>query len=199
VVAVNEVGTGGRQFGQSPIFRTELVETMMKTLIKAAVAATVATGLFASPALAANTATAPFIAKAKIVKPLTLVKATDLDFGTITMAAALTSSKVTVARSGGTAVTACGSNLTCSTPTAASFDVTGVALQQLNVTIGTFLPLRNTADLTKTVALTIDNDTTVTLDAAGAGSFDIGGEITVSSTTADGDYTSSVPVTVTYQ
>jgi len=55
----------------------------MKTLIKAAVAATVATGLFASPALAANTATAPFTAKAKIVKPLTLTAAGTLDFATI--------------------------------------------------------------------------------------------------------------------
>jgi hypothetical protein len=172
---------------------------MTKFLTKAALAATIATGLFVSPALAANTATAPFVAKAKILKPLTLVKATDLDFGTITMGAALSSSNVVVARSGGSAATACGANLTCTVPTAGSFDVTGVAFQQLNVTIGTFLPLRNTADLTKTVSLSIDNDATVTLDNAGLGSFDIGGSITVLAATADGDYTSTVPVTVTYQ
>ena len=172
---------------------------MTKFLTKAALAATVATGLFASPALAANSASAPFIAKAKIVKPLTLVKATDLDFGTITMGAALTSSNVVVARSGGSAATSCGANLTCTAPVAASFNVTGVALQQLDVSVGTFLPLRNTADLTKTVALSVDPDLTVTLNSTGAGSFDIGGSITVTAGTADGDYTSSVPVTVSYQ
>ena len=41
----------------------------MKTLIKAALAATVATGLCAAPAFAApNTASANFIAKARIIK-----------------------------------------------------------------------------------------------------------------------------------
>jgi hypothetical protein len=202
VVAVNEDGTGGRRFGQSPIFRTEFVETMMKTLIKAAVAATVATGLFASPALAANSATAPFTAKAKIVKPLTLTKAFDLDFGTITMGPLLdaTGSKVVVGRTGG-ATTSCGTNLTCSpNPVPASFDVTGVALQQLNISLSN-VPggLINTADATKSVAFTVDPDTTVTLDTAGAGNFDIGGSITVTSATADGDYKNTVDVTVAYQ
>jgi len=170
----------------------------MKTMFKAALAATVATGLFASPALAANSATAPFTAKAKIVKPLTLTKATDLDFGTITMGAALSSSDVVVGRSGGTATTSCGTNLTCSAPTAASFNVTGVALQTLNVTLGAVTPLVNTLDNTKTVSFSADPDTTVSLDAAGAGSFDIGGKITVLAATADGDYTGTVNVTVAY-
>ena len=53
----------------------------MKTMFKAALAATVATGLFASPAMAANSATKPFTATAKIVKPLTLVNTSLLDFG----------------------------------------------------------------------------------------------------------------------
>lgn len=175
----------------------------MKTLIKAAVAATVATGLFASPALAAtttgNSAVAPFTAKAKIVKPLTLVKATDLDFGTITMGALLTSSKVVVGRTGG-ASDACGAELTCSAPTAASFDVTGVALQQLDITLSRVpAGLLNTLDATKSVAFTVDPDTTVTLDAAGAASFDIGGAITVLSSTVDGDYSNTMDVTVSYQ
>jgi Domain of unknown function (DUF4402) len=171
----------------------------MKTLIKAALAATVATGLFASPALAANTATAPFTAKAKILKPLTLTKAADLDFGTITMGAALTSSNVVVGRSGG-AATACGANLTCSAPTAAVFNATGVALQQLNVTL-TNVPatLVNTVDSTKSVAFSVDPDATVSLDALGAGSFDIGGSITVLASTPDGQYNGTVDVTVSYQ
>ena len=170
----------------------------MKTMFKAALAATVATGLFASPALAANSATAPFTAKAKIVKPLTLTNAGDLDFGTITMGAALSSSNVVVGRSGGTAITSCGTNLTCTAPTAASFNVTGVALQTLNVTLGPVTPLVNSGDNTKTVTFSADPDPTVSLDATGAGSFDIGGSITVLAATADGDYTGTVNVTVAY-
>jgi hypothetical protein len=200
VVAVNEDGTGGRQFGQSPIFRTELVETNMKTLTKAALAATVATGLFASPALAANSATAPFTAKAIIVKPLTLTNTAPLDFGTITLGAGVTSSNVVVGRTGGSATTSCGANLTCSAPSAATFDVTGVAAQQLNISL-TNVPggLINSVDATKSVAFSPDPDATVTLDSLGKGSFDIGGAITVLASTVDGAYSNTMDVTVTYQ
>jgi len=172
---------------------------MTKFLTKAALAATIATSLFAAPAIAANTATAPFTAKAVILKPLTLVNTGDLDFGTITMGAALTSSNVVVGRTGGVAVSSCGTNLLCSAPTAATFDVTGVALQQLNVTVAS-LPasLVNTADPSQSVPFSADADPTVTLDSAGLGSFDIGGSITVSSTTADGNYSADVDVTVEY-
>ena len=170
----------------------------MKTMFKAALAATVATSLFAAPAFAANSDTKPFTAKATIMKPLTLTNTGDLDFGTITMGAALSSSNVVVGRSGGTATTSCGANLTCSTPAAATFSVTGVALQTLAVTLGTVSPLKNTADNTKTVSFSADPDTSVSLDSTGAGSFDIGGSITVLATTADGNYTGTVDVTVAY-
>ena len=171
----------------------------MKTLIKAALAATVATGLFASPALAANSATAPFTAKAKIVKPLTLEKASDLDFGTITMGAGLTSSNVVVGRTGG-ATTSCGANLTCTAPVAASFNVTGVALQQLSVTLSNVpATLVHTIDNTKNVSFSVDPDTSLTLNGSGLGSFDIGGSITVVAATADGDYDGNIDVTVSYQ
>jgi len=171
---------------------------MTKFLTKAALA-TLATGLFAAPVLAANTVTAPFTAKAVIVKPLTLVNTGDLDFGTITMGAALTSSAVVVGRTGGAAASSCGANLTCSAPAAATFDVTGVALQQLNITVAS-LPasLVHTTDATKSVPFSADADPSVTLDASGLGSFDIGGSITVSSTTADGTYDADVDVTVEY-
>ena len=185
--------------GQSPIFKNRIVETKMKTMIKAALAATVATGLFAAPAFAANSATSPFIAKASIVKPLTLTNDTPLDFGTITMGAAVTSSDVVVARSGGSTTTSCGTNLTCSTPSAATFTVTGVAAQTLGITLGTVGPLVNTLNPLKTVAFVADPDTSVVLNSSGSGSFDIGGKITVLSSTADGDYTASVNVTVAYQ
>jgi hypothetical protein len=200
VVAVNEDGTGGRQFGQSPIFRTELVETMMKTLIKAAVAATVATGLFASPAFAApNTDSADFYAKAKIVKAVTLVNnnASNIDFGTITMQSTLTSQTVTVGQDnsrdcGGTA-------LTCVFPTqaAASFTVTGVPTQSLDVVLEAPTTLDDGAG--NTVDFRPDAPTVVTVEDNGKVDFGIGGEIDVVSGTKDGSYSGDLTVTVTYQ
>jgi hypothetical protein len=176
----------------------------MKTMIKAALAATVATGLFAAPALAANSATAPFTAKAKIMKPLTLVNDTPLDFGTITMGAGLTSSNVVIGRTGGSATTSCGTNLTCVGGAAATFTVSGVAGQQLNITLsGVPGGLLNTADNTKSVGFTPDPDTTVTLGTGatdlGIGKFDIGGAITVLASTVDGTYENTMNVTVAYQ
>ena len=88
---------------------------MTKTLFKAALAATAATGLFASPAMAQSIE--PFTATATIVKPLELTKVSDLDFGTITMGSGLTSSDVVVTQSG--AGSTCGANLTCTAPTPA--------------------------------------------------------------------------------
>jgi hypothetical protein len=199
VVAVNEDGTGGRRFGQSPIFRTELVETMMKTLIKAAVAATVATGLFASPAFAAaNTANKDFTAKAKIVKAVTLAKNSNLDFGTITMLSTLTTATVKVGQAA--AGNACASGLTCSFPTqaAATFTVTGVPTQALDVVVTGATALTDTTGL-NTVPFRFDAPATVTVAAGGTVDFAIGGEIDIVSATKDGVYSGDLTVTVTYQ
>jgi hypothetical protein len=172
---------------------------MMKTMFKAALAATVATGLFAAPAFAANSDTKPFTATAKIVKPLTLVNTVDLDFGTITMLPALSSTVVTVGRTGGAASVCDTTVVTCSAPTAAVFTVSGVALQTLNVTVAsTPAVLTNTVDSTKTVPFSADPDATVALNASGAGSFDIGGAVTVAATTAEGTYSADIDVTVAY-
>ncbi|HXG98899.1 MAG TPA: DUF4402 domain-containing protein [Sphingomicrobium sp.] len=172
---------------------------MTKFLTKAALAATIATGLFAAPAIAANKETAPFTAKAKIVKPLTLKNTGALDFGTITMGTTLTSSTVVVARTDGPGAS-CGTNLTCTgTQTAATFDVTGVALQALSIKVDTtVIALVHSVDTTKSVSFTANPDTSVTLSSTGTGSFDVGGSITVTSGTLDGDYSASIPVTVEY-
>ncbi|MDQ3074898.1 MAG: DUF4402 domain-containing protein [Pseudomonadota bacterium] len=170
----------------------------MKTLIKAALAATVATGLFAAPAFAApNTDSADFTAKAKIVKAVTLVKNFDLDFGTITMLSTLTSQTVTIGQDdtrdcGGT-------NLTCSFPTqaAATFTVTGVPTQALDVALVAPTDLDDGAG--NLVAFRPDAPTVVTVAAGGTVDFGIGGEIDVVSATKDGLYSGDLTVTVTYQ
>ncbi len=170
----------------------------MKTLIKAALAATVATGLLASPAFAApNTDSADFIAKAKIVKAVTLTKNFDLDFGTITMLNTLTSQTVTVGQDNSTACG--GADLTCSFPTqaAATFTVTGVPTQALDVSL--VAPTVLTDALSNTVAFRPDAPSVVTVAAGGSVDFGIGGAIDVVSATKDGSYSGDLTVTVTYK
>lgn len=168
---------------------------MTKFLTTAALAVTAATALFAAPAMAANSDSKPFTARAVILKPLTLTNVTDLDFGTITMGAALASSSVSVNQAG---TRTCGTNLSCSgTPTAADFTVAGVALQTLDVDV--VAPATLDDAFGNSVAFSASGPATVTLIADGTGTFSVGGSITVASTTADGAYSADVDVTVSYQ
>ena len=174
---------------------------MTKFLTKAALAATVATGLFASPALAADTEA--FTATARIVSPLTLTNVNDLNFGTITKLPGLpvAGQAVVVGRSGGSAATSCGANLLCTTPTVASFNVSGSIGQGLTVTTSAVTSLGRVGG-GGSVAFAADAPGTVALAGPGVGagtaSFEIGGSITVSSATPDGSYTADVDVTVEY-
>ena len=170
----------------------------MKTLFKAALAATVATGLFASPAFAAaNTATANFIGRAKIVKAVTIKRNTNLDFGTITMLSTLTAQTVKVGQDN---INDCGgTDLTCVFPTVApaTFTVTGVPTQALNVTFTAPTDLKDVAN--NTVKFRADVPSAITVLAGGTVDFGIGGEIDVVSATKDGSYSGDLTVTVTYQ
>jgi hypothetical protein len=170
----------------------------MKTLFKAAVAATVATGLFAAPAFAApNTDSADFSAHAKIVKAVTLKNNFDLDFGTITMLSTLTAQTVTVSQ---TNVKSCGGpDLSCSFPpqAVATFTVTGVPTQVLDVAVTGDTVLTNaTGD---TVAFRPSAPSTVTVLAGGTVDFGVGGAIDILAATKDGVYKGDLTATVTYQ
>jgi hypothetical protein len=167
---------------------------MTKFVRLAALAASAA--LLATPALAANSDSKPFTAKAKIVKPLVLTNDTDLDFGVITMGSTLTSANVVIGRTGGTATTSCGTGLTCLGGSAAGFTVAGVALQGLDVDV--VAPATLDDAFGNTVAFSVDAPATLTLDDKGDATFDIGGSITVAASTVDGDYSNTVDVTVSY-
>ena len=171
---------------------------MTKFLNRAALAATVATGLFAVPALAAPADTESFTAKAVIVKPVTMTNLTDLDFGTVTMNPTLTSETVTVSDAGGVAV--CGSaQLTCSGGAPADFTLTGgVAGQTISISYDTPPTVLTHSNLTDTVAFSLDAVEDVLLDANGAGVFSVGGQITVVSATVDGAYSANVDVVANY-
>ena len=165
---------------------------MTKTFFKAALAATVATGLFASPAMAADTES--FTATATIVKPIQLSKVTDLDFGTITMGSGLVSSNVVVTQSG--VGSSCGANLTCTAPTPGSFTIAGVGLQ--GVAISYVAPATLDDGNGNTVAFTADAPSSVTLLADGTGAFGFGGTIAVAAATVDGVYSATFDVTAAY-
>ena len=172
----------------------------MKTLIKAAVAATVATGLFASPAFAASAGTSSFLSKAKIVKPVTLTKGDDLDFGTTTMLTTLTSATVTVAdTAGSTAQCSDTTMLSCSGGKPASFTLSsGLSGQTVAISYDVPPTKLTLVGGTATVPFALDAIENVTLDTSGAGSFNVGGTITVASTTLDGSYQATVNIVANY-
>lgn len=165
---------------------------MTKTFLKGALLATVA--FAATPAFAANPETAT--ATATIVKPLEITKASDLNFGTITMGSALVSSGVTVDAVSG-AVAACGAALTCSgTSQPASFDVVGFGNLTADLTYTAPTELTNVDG--DTVVFALDGDDTVTL-TNGVGTFYAGGTITVLAATKPGVYSADFEVSADYQ
>ena len=172
----------------------------MKTMIKAALAATVATGLFASPALAASAGTSKFNANAKIVKPVTLTKGVDLDFGTTTMLAALTSATVTVAdTSGAVAVCSDTTMLSCSGGTPATFSLSsGVGGQTVQISYDNAPTTLKLVGGSATVGFALDAVEDVKLAADGTGNFRVGGTITVAAATVDGSYTAEVNIVANY-
>ena len=173
---------------------------MTKFLTKAALAATVATGLFAAPALAAPAGNSSFKANAKIVKPVTMTKVTDLDFGTTVMNPSLTSATVTVGDATGSVAVCSSAQLTCAGGFPASFNLTsGVAGQTIQMSFSAPpTKLDHATIVGASVPFTLDAIEDVLLNSSGAGSFNVGGQITVVSSTADGLYSATVNVVANY-
>jgi hypothetical protein len=161
----------------------------------AAFAAATAAGLCAP----ANAATVNAQVQAKVVKPLTIQWRQDLDFGTILLGTGIWSA-TTVHLTQAGALT-CPAPLTCSgSSQVAIYNVAGTKQQGVSITVPK-VTLVNQADSSKTLTLTPDAPTSLTLANSGApgSNFSIGGSITVSSTTADGTYTGTFNVTADYQ
>ncbi len=170
---------------------------MTKFLTKSVLAASVlvfATPVFALPADQAN-----FIARTKIVKPVTLTKVTDLDFGTTTMNPTLTSATVTVGDQTGSTAVCSSTQLTCSGGFPASFTLSsGVGGQTVQISFDTPPTTLLHSNQSDTVAFSLDAVEDVVLDTTGAGEFNIGGKITVLAGTADGDYNATVNIVANY-
>jgi len=85
-------------------------------------------------------------------------------------------------------------------PRVASYNVTGTNNQVVTIAAPN-VRLTNQADATKTLILVVDSPGTVTLPSSGSKglNFSLGGTLTLSSTTATGDYLGTFNVTVDYQ
>lgn len=168
---------------------------MNKLLISAGAVAALA--LSSAPALAA-TPTTQATATARIVEPLTITSARDMDFGTIVLSGTGPyTDTITMTRAG--AVT-CGGNTTCSgTTKSARYTMTGTRDQKVTITVSPTIALVNQTQTSPDLTLTVDSPALATLDSTGVGAFNIGGSIDVSDTTVDGIYTGTFDVSADYQ
>jgi hypothetical protein len=155
-------------------------------------------GVFAGAEPAhAGTQVAPV--SANVIKPLVLVMLQNLDLGTITLGPG-TWSSATVSLSKSSVFSCASANVTCTGATlAAQYNVQGsnnqtVFINAPNVT------LVNQSDATQTLTLVVDAPASVVLTNSGppGTNFNIGGAITVNSTTFAGTYAGTFNVTVNY-
>jgi hypothetical protein len=165
------------------------------------VAAVAALALTATPALAAPTApNQNATATARIVKPLTLTFVQSLDLGTILLsgAGAWAGAVVSVSQAG--ALTCANVNVTCSGAVqAARYNVRGTNNQLVTITAPN-VTLTNANNPLDTLLMTVSNPGSVMLTSSGSpgNDFNLGGSITVASTTGDGVYSGTFNVTVDY-
>lgn len=165
--------------------------TMKMNVLKAVIAGSLVASL-GMGATAANAATASATAKAKILRQVTVTNTSDLQFGTIVTGTA--ASTVIVSSAG---ARTCGTGLICSGAfTAAGFNVTGTTGQVVTVSVPASVTLASGTN-SMTASLSSSNST-LTL-AANAGSFSVGGTLSVGANQADGDYSGTFAATVDYQ
>jgi len=147
----------------------------------------------------AHAASQTVTVNASVVKPLTLTAVQGLNLGTFTLQPGTWSNAtVGISRAG---VFTCNTNVTCTgTAQVAQFTVSGTNNQTVRVTAPN-VTLVNQADSSQTLLLTVDAPPTIALPNSGTKgvNFNIGGTLTLNSTTADGDYSGILNVTVDYQ
>jgi len=136
---------------------------------------------------------------ANVIRPLTLTSLQDLDLGTITLKLGTWSgATVGISRTG---AFTCNANVVCTgAPQVARYKVTGTNKMVVRITAPSVM-LINQNDSTQKLTLTLDNPGTVTLTSSGepGNNFDLGGSLSLNSTTVPGTYSGTLAVTVDYQ
>ena len=148
-------------------------------------------GAFARPALAASV---PATVSATLMKPVTLSKVRDLDFGTLAFGGFTGTRTISLTRAG---AFTCAANIVCSgVPRTARFNIKGVdgLFAVINVASTS---LTNGTD---TIPFTANAPFLVFIVGAGVAGvdFDIGGSITVQSALVGGVYSGTMTVTADY-
>jgi len=171
----------------------------MKNFARLAAVAAAAT-LIAAPAAAAPVGVTGQVptASVRIVKPLTLTRVRDLNFGTIVVGAVVGTQTVQVTDAG--ALSGCNTNgVTCQNNgvQSARYNVTGTNNQLVNIAAST----SNLTSGSNTLVFT-PNWATNTLTLTSSGSpgdfFNLGGTIDLTASTPEGLYTGNLVVTVDY-
>lgn len=172
---------------------------MKKLLISAG--ALTALALTSAPAVAQVAATDQANAHARIFRPLTITSVRDLDLGTIVLSGTAPYTE-TVGITQASVFTCGAGNLTCSgTPLTAQYEVTGTNNRNVTITVSPTIAMVNQSVVAPDLTLTVDAPTVVNIGATGnAGyTFDIGGSIPVSDTTAEGVYQGTFDVSADYE
>lgn len=186
---------------------------MTKFIRMTSLAAASALALGASPAFAAPvgpTGGRNATATARIIKPLTLTWEQDLNLGTILLSGpgAWTGAVVSLSHDGTFACS--NTNVTCSgAVSVARYNVTGTNNQVVSILSPDTITLTNANNPLQTLVMTVscpggagtgDCPGSVALGNSGAVGvdFNLGGSITVNSTTGDGVYSGTFDVTVDY-
>jgi hypothetical protein len=169
---------------------------ILRTMAAVAALALTATPAFAAPTSPNQNATAT----ARIIRPLTLTWEQDLDLGTILLSGAGAWGGAVVSISHAGVFSCANANVTCSGATqTARYNVRGTNNQVVTITAPN-VTLTNANDPLETLLMTVSNPGTVTLTSSGVpgDDFNLGGSITVASTTVDGVYSGTFNVTVDY-
>jgi spore coat protein U-like protein len=148
--------------------------------------------VLATPAVAATTTSTTTV---NIVRPVSIVKLQDMDFGTLNFAGFTGTRTIAVSRTG---VLTCATNIVCSgTPKHARFNIQGTnrLVVLLSYSGGT---LSNGVD---SIPFTADGQSSITMVNSGAPGIDleVGGSLTISPTLVGGVYSGTMTVTADYQ
>lgn len=164
-------------------------------------AAFAALALTAAPAFAAPVSpNQNATATARIVRPLVLTWVQDLNLGTIMLSGAGAWGGAVVGVSQAGVLSCADPNVTCSGAVqSARYNVRGTNNQLVTITAPN-VTLTNANNPLQTLLMTVSNPGSVMLTNSGSPGrdFDLGGSITVASTTGDGVYSGTFNVTVDY-
>ena len=159
--------------------------------------AAIASMAIATPAVAATTSAGTTV---NIVRPVSISKILDMDFGTLSFAGFSGTRAIVVSRTG--ALT-CAADIVCTgVPKQARFNVQGTNKLVVNITYsGGTLAIPGAPPGAETIPFVADGPASVTMINSGAPglNFDVGGTLTISPTLPGGVYTGTMNVTADYQ